>query len=138
MSGPRAPRQGELRRGEAATWGEKPAPAPVKPKIRIISGKPIVKGALRFVATIGLPFGGGDLEIPGVMAFSSRGKLWANLPSKPILDQNGVHKKDESGKKAYAPFLEWSSKELRDRFSAAVIDLIKEQYPDVLDDGGTP
>jgi hypothetical protein len=137
MNGPRTPSEASLRLAEQATWGEKPPPAPVKPKIRIISGKPIVKGALRFVGTIGLPFGSGELKIPGVMAFSAHGKSWASLPSKPVLDQNGVHRSDKSGKKAFAPFLEWSSKELRDRFSAAVVDLVKEQYPGALD-GGAP
>jgi hypothetical protein len=127
------PTSSELRRGERAASGTRHDAPPVKPKMRIISGKPIVRGALRFVGKIGLPFGGGELEIADVMLFSSHGKSWANLPSKPVLDQNGVHKTGESRKKAYAPFLEWSSKELRDRFSTAVVYLVKEQFPGSLD-----
>jgi hypothetical protein len=67
------------------------------------------------------------------MVFSSRGKSWANLPSKPVLDQNGVHMTAENGKQMYAPFLEWSPKELRDRFSAAVVARVLDQYPEALD-----
>jgi len=39
----------------------------------------------------------------------------------------------EDGKKMYAPFLAWSSKELRDRFSDAVVALVRAQYPEALD-----
>jgi hypothetical protein len=86
-----------------------------------------------------LTFGAGELEIDGVMVFSSHGKVWANLPSRPVLDQNGVHMTAENGKKMYAPFLEWSPKELRGRFSAAVVELVRADFPDALaDDGGTP
>jgi hypothetical protein len=132
----RPPSETELRRGERVSWGGKSAPAPVKPKLRIISGKKVVKGTLHFVCKVGLPFGSGELEIDGVMVFSSHGKSWANLPSKPVLDQNGVHMTAENGKKMYAPFLEWSPKELRGRFSAAVVDLVKELYPGALNDDG--
>jgi hypothetical protein len=102
-----------------------------------ISGKKVVKGSLRFICKVGLPFGSGELEIADVMVFSSHGKSWANLPSKPVLDQNGVHMTAENGKKMYAPFLEWSSKELRDRFSAAVVALVRAEHPDALDDSAS-
>jgi hypothetical protein len=135
---PRRPSPTEIRTG-SKMWGSRPAvregaeSPPAKPKMRIISGKKVVKGTLRFVCKIGLPFGGGELEIADVMVFCSDGERWANLPSKPILDQDGVHKTDANGKKAYAPFLAWSSKELRDRFSAAVVELVRGQYPEALD-----
>jgi hypothetical protein len=135
---PTHPTAASLRRGESAAWGEKPRSALVKPKLRIISGKPIVKGALRFVGTVGLPIGDGELKITGVMAFSSHRKSWANLPSTPVLDRNGAHKTDETGKKVYAPLVEWSSKELRARFSAAVVDLVKQQFPNAFDDESPP
>ena len=130
---PSRPSETELRRAEGL-YGPQPNPAPAKAKLRLISGKPIVKGTLRFIGKFGLPFAGDELEIPDIMAFTSHGKSWANLPSKPILDQNGVHMTDANGKKMYAPMLAWSSKEMRDRFSAAVVALIKEQYPTALDD----
>jgi hypothetical protein len=137
----RPPSAAELRAGRKM-WGSMPTVAlsveytPAKPKMRIISGKKVVKGTLRFVCKIGLPFGGGELEIADVMVFSSPGKSWASLPSKPVLD-SGVHETDENGKKAYAPFIEWSSKELRDRFSAAVVELVQAAHPDALDGAPT-
>jgi hypothetical protein len=128
---PRPSSEAELRRGEKL-WG-RANPEPARSRLRLISGKPIVKGSLRFVGKVGLPFGSGELEIADVMVFTSHGKSWANLPSKPVLDQDGVHMTDENGKKMYAPLLVWSSKELRDRFSGAVIELVRAQYPDALD-----
>jgi hypothetical protein len=132
---PQRPSQSELRRAEAATWGARHDTPPVKPKMRIISGRKVIKGTLRFVCKIGLPFGSGELEIADVMVFSSHGESWANLPSKPVLDESGVHMTGEGGKKKYVPFLAWSSKELRDRFSAAIVVLVKQEFPDALDDG---
>jgi hypothetical protein len=120
----------------------RPSPAEIraasslaKPKMRIIAGKRVVKGTLRFVCKIGLPFGTGELEIADVMVFTSHDESWASLPSKPMLDQDGVHMTAENGKKVYVPFLAWSSKELRDRFSAAVVALVRKEFPDALDDG---
>jgi hypothetical protein len=129
---PRPPSETELRRAEGL-WGSRPNPASVKPRLRIISGKRVVKGTLRFVCKIGLPFGTGELEIADVMIFATSGKSWANLPSKPVLNQDGTHMTGEDGKKMYAPFLAWSSKELRDRFSDAVVALVRAQYPEALD-----
>jgi hypothetical protein len=130
------PSAAEIRAG-TAMWGSRPDTAAAKPRMRIISGKKVVKGSLRFICKVGLPFGSGELEIADVMVFSSHGKSWANLPSKPVLDQNGVHVTAENGKKMYAPFLEWSSKELRDRFSAAVVALVRAEHPDALDDSAS-
>ena len=49
------PSEGELRRGEAATWGRPPAPE--RPRMRLVSWKPLIKGALRGFATLELPIG---------------------------------------------------------------------------------
>lgn len=111
--------------------------APGKPRLRIISGRPVAKGTLRFVGKISLPIGGGaELVIDGVMAFASHGKNWAALPSKPVLDEAGAHKTDENGRKAYAPILEFSSKTVHDRFSATLVALIRQQFPSALEDEG--
>jgi hypothetical protein len=91
--------------------------------------KPLVKGALRGFATIRLPIG---LIIADVPVYTSHGRTWASLPSKPILDRDGRHVADESGKKQYAPLLQWANRATADRWSAAVIDLVRAAHPDAL------
>jgi hypothetical protein len=57
---------------------------------------------------------------------------WASPASKPLLDRTGQHMKDASGKAQWVPIVSFSSRELRDKFSAAVIDAVRISHPDVL------
>jgi len=52
--------------------------------------------------------------------------VWARLPSKPQLDSQRQLIRDETGKPKYSNFLRWRSRDIDDRFSAAVINLIRE------------
>jgi hypothetical protein len=132
---PRAPSPGQLRRG-ALLWGSRPAvsggpaPSPTKPGMRLISFRPLVKGSLRGFATVELPIG---LKIADVPVLVSGGRAWASLPSKPQIDKDGQHKRDINGKPAYTAILEWRDRALADRFSAAVVELVRAQYPDALE-----
>jgi hypothetical protein len=67
----------------------------------------------------------------------SRGKCWASLPAKPVLDRDGKHR-EEGGKKQYAAILGWRSRELSDAFSTKVVELVRATHPDAFDDGGEP
>ena len=119
MMPPRHPSQAALRRAEAATWGAipplDPAPRPEPKRMRLIAWKPLVKNGLRGFATVLLPI------------------AWASLPSKPQLDQDGQHKRDVNGKAAYSPILEWKDRDLSDRFSQAVVALVRAEYPDLFE-----
>jgi hypothetical protein len=99
-----------------------------KPHMRLISFKPLIKGALRGFAHIELPIG---LRIADCPVLISHGKAWAPPPSKPVLDREGRHV-EVNGKKQYAPILEWRDRDLADRFSAAVVELVREAHPDGL------
>jgi hypothetical protein len=122
----------ELRRGEAL-WGPRPQAEPRQPKMRLVDFKPIVKGSLRGFATVELPIG---LKIHDILVLTSHGKIWASLPSKPQIDKNGQHRKDINGKAAYTAILEWRDRDLSDRFSQAVVELVRAAHPDDL--GGVP
>ena len=127
-----APNQAELRRGERATWGRRPGSA--QPKMRLISWKSLVKNSLRGFATIELPIG---LKIVDCPVLVSNGKTWASLPTKPVLDRDGKHVKPD-GKPQYSAILEWKSRDLADRFSQAVVELVRTEYPAALDAGSAP
>lgn len=128
---PRPPIEPELRRAEAM-WGSKPEAMPGKPKMRLVFWKPLTKNSLRGFATVELPIG---LKVSDVPVLVSNGKAWASLPSKPQVDKDGLHKRDANGKPAYTAILEWRDRGLADRFSAAVVDLVRASHPDALDDG---
>jgi hypothetical protein len=101
--------------------------------MRLVSFKPLVKNSLRGFATVELPIG---LKIADIAVNVTHGKPWAALPSKPVLDQDGRHKVDINNKRQYVSVLEWRDRDLGNRFSDAVIDLVRAEHPDAL--GGAP
>jgi hypothetical protein len=92
-------------------------------KLRLIKFRPLERGALRGFANIELPIG---LRIDDIPILVSSGKAWASLPAKPQLDQDGRHKRDANGKPAYVAMLRWRDREVANRFSAAVIELVRD------------
>ena len=113
-------------------WGE---PRKQRPRtIALVDWGPYVKGALRGFAAVLLPIGLKPVDCP---VLASDGKVWVNLPAKPVLDRDGKQKIDHDGKPAYAPVAEWRSRELRDRFSDVVIEAIRRLYPGALDGNGS-
>jgi hypothetical protein len=130
---PRLPTQAGLRRGEAETWGAKPETSPIRPKMGRIFWKPLVKNSLRGFATVEWPIG---LKLVDCPVCVPNGKTWASLPSKPVLDREGKHA-EVSRKKQYASILERRDRELANRFSDAVLNLVRAQHPEALDDGGS-
>ena len=101
----------------------------------LLSWRPFIKNSLRGFAEVELPSG---LRISDIPVLVGRNGPWASLPSKPILDRDGAQKRDANGKPQYAPILAWRDRELSDRFSAAVIELVRAANPGALDDAGAP
>lgn len=105
-----------------------------KPLLRLVSFKPLRKNTLRGFATVELPIG---LKISDIPILIGKNGPWAALPSKPQVGPDGAQRRD-NGKPLYVPILEWRDRELSNRFSNAVIELVREAEPDALDDGGAP
>jgi len=59
-------------------------------------------------------------------------KTWAAPPSKPLIDREGQVLRDADGKVRYVPLITFASRELRDRFSEAVLDALRAAHPDAL------
>ena len=99
--------------------------------MRLVSFRPMVKGALRGFATVELTIG---LKIHDVAILVGRnGGAWANLPTKPQLDQDRRQKIGGDAKPAYSAILEWRDRDTANHFSAAVVALVSAQHPDALD-----
>jgi hypothetical protein len=113
----------------AAGFGGKPPPK----RLRLVAWRPFVRGALHGFATVELPIG---LKLVDCPVLVSKGEAWASLPSKPVLDRDGRQKTDVNGKPAYAAILEWRTRDLADRFAAAVVELVRRAHPDALGEAG--
>ena len=92
------------------------APMPIV----LLAWKPLVKGALRGFASIQL---GKSLRIMDIPVLCSNGKMWASLPSKPLIG-DGKALVDARGKQRYSPILEWADRATSDRFSRGVVDAV--------------
>ena len=100
-----------------------------RPRLRLIEWRPLVKNSLRGFVSIELPIG---LTIREVPVLVGKNGPWAALPAKPQIDGGGQVRRDPNGKIAYVAILQWRNKELADRFSQAVIDLLLAHHPRAL------
>jgi hypothetical protein len=69
------------------------------------------------------------LRIADLTAHEKNGKRWVGLPGKPQIGRDGTVRRDERGKVAYSPLMEFTSRETRDAFSARVIAALLEFAP---------
>jgi hypothetical protein len=111
----------------AVGYGDRPAPR----QLRLVSWQPLRKGPLRGFACVELPIGLRIFDVP--IRTGTKG-LWAGLPAKPEIDRDGRRKTDFNGKPVYAEVLRWRDRELSDRFSRAVVALVRQAHPDDLAD----
>ena len=107
----------------------KPEAADDRPRLRLEALKAMRKGSLVGFATLRLPNG---LVIADCPVCESHGKAWASIPGKPILDRDGRHA-EQDGKKHYGQILQWADRDTADSWSDAVVDLVRQQHPAVLD-----
>ena len=89
----------------------------------------IRKGSLRGFAKVTMPSG---MILADVSIHVDTERAWAMPSSKVMLDRNGSVMRDATGKIRYVPIVLFASKQLRDRFSNAVIEAVKIAYPDAL------
>lgn len=93
--------------------------------VTLLNWKPMRRNSLLGFAEIRL----GAMIINDVTINNSSGRLWAGLPSKPMIDRDGNAMRNEQGKIKYVPLVQWASKESGDRFSESVIAALDEKFP---------
>jgi hypothetical protein len=94
-------------------------------RMQLLGFERIGKGALLGRAKVRLP---NQLEIDGIDVFQKAERRWAQMPSEVMRDRNGYPLKDEHRKSRYRLPLRWETRDLRDRFSEALIALIEVQH----------
>ena len=100
--------------------------APDRPKMQLLEWKRIDKGALVGRAVALLPNG---LQISDIGIFTKDGRSWAQLPSEAMRDAEGQPLKDAGTEKVrYRSALKWTTRELQDRFSDALVALIEAEH----------
>jgi len=106
--------------------GDQPPPRPM----RLIGWKPLERSSLRGFATVELPMGLKIVDCPVLM---SNGKVWAALPSKPQIGEDGQQRRDAGGKSALSPVVQWRNRDLAGRWSDAVVALVRAAHPEVFE-----
>jgi DNA-binding cell septation regulator SpoVG len=103
-------------------------------QFRIRDFRPLRKNSLLGFAKVELPSG---MVIADVTILSGLNGPWASPPSKPMVGSDGIALKDANGKLRYMPIIEFTSKEIRNRFSTSVIEALRVAHPEALasDDG---
>ena len=91
--------------------------------------RPMRKNSLLGFARVELPSG---MVVHDVTILTGERGPWASPPSKPMVGKDGTVLTDDKGKARYSPIIEFTSKEVRDRFSAAVVDALRASHPEVL------
>jgi hypothetical protein len=74
------------------------------------------------------------LVIKDVALHTKNGSRWAQPPAKPQMRDGAIVKDEATGKIAYTPIVELTSRQARDRFSEAVIAAVLAKDPRALDE----
>lgn len=94
---------------------------------KVLDWKPIAKGSLRGFCKIEMPSG---MVICEIGVFFGENGLWAAPPSKAMVGRNGPVM-GSNGKPRYSAMVEFTSKDLREKWSGAVIAALVREHPEI-------
>jgi hypothetical protein len=95
--------------------------------MRLIDWRPLRKGRLLGFGSVELPIIG--LYIFEVPVLQGRAGIWAALPTRPKVNDEGRVLRDVDGRPAYARVLGWRTKRLEEAFSSKVVALVQASHP---------
>ena len=95
---------------------------------KILDCRPMARNSLLAFAKVEFPSG---LIINDVTILKGERGPWASPPSKPMVGRDGTVMKGDDGKIRYTPTIEFSSKEIRNRWSDSVIEAMRAAHPEV-------
>lgn len=87
---------------------------------RVLNWAP-VDGNPALLGRVTIAFAGGWI-VNSIPVFKrADGSLTAGVPSAPIVGSDGVHQRDEAGKKRYAPLIGFSDRDARARWEIMIL-----------------
>jgi hypothetical protein len=89
--------------------------------MRLLRWTPQRKGALRGFADVELANGLRIYSCPVFVA--NNGRAWATFPGRPQIDREDRLIRQD-GKAQYVKVLDWSTRDIADRFSQAIVELV--------------
>jgi hypothetical protein len=98
--------------------------------VKIVEWRALRKGSLLGFSKVQFPSG---LIISDVTILDSGKGPWAAPPSKPMIGKDGAALKDDKGKVRYSPIIEFRDKDTRDRWSASVVDAMRDACPEAFE-----
>ena len=90
----------------------------------------VTRNSLRGFARVRLPSG---LILHDTAIHERDGKACASPASKPMLSRDGTVVRDAAGKTQYVPIISFAPREIRDRFSSAVIEAMRSAHPEAFE-----
>jgi hypothetical protein len=90
---------------------------------------PVIRNTLRGFARVRTPSG---MVLHDVAIHQKNSIAWASPPDKPMIGRDGTVMRDAAGKIKYTRLVGFTSRELHDRLSAAVIAALRDRYPEAL------
>jgi hypothetical protein len=100
--------------------------------VRVDAFKPLRSNTLYGFATINIPEL--HLKIIDLTVHEKNAARWVGLPGNAQIDREGNVRRDDRGKIAYTPVIEFTDKQTRDAFSARVIASLLEFAPAAFED----
>ena len=98
--------------------------------MKIAEWRAVRKNSLLGFAKVELP--GGVVMSDATILSSERGR-WASPPSKPMTNRDCAVVKDQNGKVRYSLIAEFTSKEVRDWLSNALVEALRLAEPEALE-----
>jgi hypothetical protein len=130
----RTPRLRRPRRAEAATRGEKPATAPVKPSMKLLKFTRITSAGAA-LALLDIETQSGLVLRDFKVMRDPGGNLWLSPPAVRATDRDGNTVIGEKGKPVYRNFIDFRDRATRDRFTAAVLDAVRLERAEIIGKG---
>jgi DNA-binding cell septation regulator SpoVG len=97
--------------------------------MKILDWRAMRRNSLLGFVKVELPSG---MVIADVTILSGDKGAWASPPSKPLIGRDGAVLKDAAGKARYQPIIDFTSKEVRNRFSEGVVAALRAAHPEAL------
>lgn len=104
--------------------------ASLPPAVIVEEFTAIARNTLRGFARIRMPSG---LIFHDVAIHQKGDSAWAAPASKVQVTRDGNTIRSGDGKLAYSPVVTFASRDLRDRFSKAVVDAMRRAHPEAFD-----